>query len=434
MEVNRDLSPAHLQKLSKGRLLLNGRDRGKLKNQNQMPKPRPSWWMYVVAAIYLLTYFFNLKQEFMGPASSGWIPAGATLKVAGVVRGSALDKAGLRPGDVLEAIDGHSLNGTPDWFLARANLEIDRPVQVQVRRGDEHLQLQFVITTAFWQHTKHWFANAVIYFCRLIPLVMAIIIVFRRPRQASALLAAFLLASAAVAEGYPSPGWMAAVRHLPSVIAVPICLATASWLLAPVAWLAFFAIFPRALLSRKWRLGLAFAPLLVFLPAVLTSVIAILRDPWMLSAPWQQVLAHAPVRWVYDMAGVNFLFFFNHWPLFSPGQSGLLQLWLFITMTYLIAGLVMLLITYRNQPEKRRRMRPLIFAIVALAVITVHNFFVRNWPVWFGGAPPAFFSGAAYAFEAVVFQAVSLTLGYAVLRSTRPAAVSAQSANSSRQL
>ncbi|HEY6968293.1 MAG TPA: PDZ domain-containing protein, partial [Candidatus Angelobacter sp.] len=374
--------------------------------------------------------------EFMGPAASGWIPVASTLKVASVMHGSALDNAGLRPGDVLEAVDGHPLNGTPDWFLARANFEIGRPVQLQVNRGNAHLQVQFLITTAFWQHTRHWFASAVIYLCRFIPLVVAIVIVFRRPRQASARLAAFMLAAAAVGEGYPSPGWMATVRRLPIVIAAPVCLATVSWLLAPVAWLAFFAIFPRPWLSRLWRMGLASVTLLVFVPPLLQSVIGILRDPWMLSAPWQQFLSHTPVRWVYDMAGVNPLFLFNHWPLFPPGQSGLLELWFAITAAYLAGGFVLLIAGYcqLHQPEQRRHVRPLLFAVIALAFITIHNFFVRNWPVWFGDVPPVLFSGAAYAIEALVFQAVSLTLGYVVLRKTDQLTVSTLSANVSGEL
>lgn len=372
-----------------------------------------------MAALYLITYFFNLRQEFMGPAASGWAPGGPTVKVASVRPDTAMDKAGLLPGDILETVDGHPLSGPIDWFLARANFEIGRRVQLQVRRGEQHLQLQFVITRASWQDTKNYATAVLIYLCRFVPLALAILIAFRLPRQTSARLAAFMLAAAAVAEGYPSPGWMAALRHLPMLVAIPVFLATASWLLGAVAWLAFFAIFPRPSLSQRRRLGLALAPLAVFVPPLLISATATVHAPWSLAAPWSQVFSAPAVHWAVDMAGVNTLFFLNPWPLHQPrAQSGLLELWFAMTVVYLVAGFLMLLANYRRlqQGDKRRRIRPLVFALVVLFFITIQNFFVRNWAGWIGTAPPALFSGATYVVEALLSLVVPFTLAYAVLK------------------
>ncbi len=118
-----------------------------------MPAARPPWWMYVVAAVYALTLVFNARQEALGPAASGWlpVPAGPRFEVGRVAPRSPLDKAGLQVGDVLEAVDGAPLRGTPDWFVARAHFERNRPVDLQVRRGGQHLRLQFVITAPGWR-------------------------------------------------------------------------------------------------------------------------------------------------------------------------------------------------------------------------------------------------------------------------------------------
>ena len=82
-------------------------------------------------------------------------------------------------------------------------------------------------------------------------------------------LAALMLAVGAVAEGYPSSGWAAALRHLPAVLAIPIGLATTSCLMASLPWLAFFATFRRPWLSEHWRSALVLVPGVIFgLPIV----------------------------------------------------------------------------------------------------------------------------------------------------------------------
>src|SRR5216684_2840067 len=72
-----------------------------------MLKSGAPWWMYVVAVVFILTFLFNARQEFWGPASGGWIPEPSLFKVATVLPGGPMDKAGICPGDVLEAVDGY---------------------------------------------------------------------------------------------------------------------------------------------------------------------------------------------------------------------------------------------------------------------------------------------------------------------------------------
>src|SRR6266550_3469802 len=113
--------------------------------------------MPVAASAFVLAFCFNAQQEALGPAAAGWIAAWPSFKVAGVVPGTPMDKAGVRKGDVLEAVDGHPLTGMPDWFLARSNFERGRSVEIQVRRGMQRLHLRFVITSPAWRtwHTNY---------------------------------------------------------------------------------------------------------------------------------------------------------------------------------------------------------------------------------------------------------------------------------------
>jgi hypothetical protein len=136
--------------------------------------------MFVLAAVYSDTFLFNFRQEFMGPEASGWTPSGSSLKVAAIRPGSPVDKASLLPGDVLEMVDVHPLSAMPDWFLARAQFEIGRPVRLLVLRGEQHLQLQFVLSARAWRAMRNPAVGLCVYLCRLIPLAVAILIAFSR--------------------------------------------------------------------------------------------------------------------------------------------------------------------------------------------------------------------------------------------------------------
>jgi hypothetical protein len=102
-----------------------------------------------------------------------------------------------------------------------------------------------------------------------------------------------MFAIGAVAEGYPSAGWAAALRHLPAALAIPIGLATASCVLASVVWLAFFASFPRPWLSRRLRCVLGVVPGVFFGIPIVASVIAMIYTPSVLARPWPVVLSGA---------------------------------------------------------------------------------------------------------------------------------------------
>lgn len=380
---------------------------------------RAPWWMYVVAALYALTFLFNTRQEFWGPASEGWVLSGP-FRASSVLPGGPMDKAGLWPGDVLEAVGGQPLNGAADWFLARAHFERDHPIELRVRRGGQRLTLTLVIAAPVWRtwNRVDYLPAVALYVARFVLLLLAILVGFSRPRQLSARLAALMFAIGAVAEGYPSSGWAASLRHLPAVLAVPVGLATASCLLAPVAWLAFFASFPLPRLSRRSGWVLVIVPVVVFGMPIMASTIAMIYAPSALARPWPVVLSAAPVRCIQDVAGVTPLLFLNELPLYQPiMQIIFLETWLVVTILYFAVGCLMLVADCRrlDDPRVRRRVGVLYLALVVFAVVVAHNFFVRNWASWFGSTPPALFSAAGFVGETLLFLFIPLTLAYCVL-------------------
>jgi len=154
------------------------------------------------------------------------------MKVAAVMPGGPMEKAGVRARDVLEAAGELPLTGMPDWFVARAHFERKRPIDLKIRRDEQPLHLHLVITDpAFraWNRAQHDSVLALL-LVRLI-LLSAIFLAFSRSgRHPSGRIAGLMLAVGAVAEGYPSAGWAAALSHLPAMLAIPVCLAAVSCL------------------------------------------------------------------------------------------------------------------------------------------------------------------------------------------------------------
>lgn len=387
-----------------------------------MANRRTLWWMYGVTAIYVLAFFFNARQEALGPAGTGWTPAWPTLNVISVAPGSPMQDAGLRTGDVLEAVNGQPLWGIADWFLARAHFERDHRMALQIRRGDQHLTFSFVISAAAWRRWKRVQALDVIafYFARCVLLSLAIVIAFKRPQQLSARFAALMFAIGAVAEGYPSSGWAASLHHLPALLAIPIYLAVASCLLSPLVLLCFVACFPRPRPWAKWQLVLVLLPAAILAISTVRSGIAMIYTPILLVRPWPLVLSSPPLRILPTTAGVTPLLFLNLFPLLPSTitQTRLLELWLGYSMLCFAAAFFLLFAKYlrANDEDEQRPIRAAGFALLVFVVLIAHNFLARNWMTWFGMAPPVLFSAVGSVADDLLFLLVPSTLAYCVLK------------------
>jgi hypothetical protein len=381
---------------------------------------RVPWWIYVIAAIYVLTFGFNARQEFWGPANAG-VLSWPAAQVGDVSRGRPMERAGVRAGDVLLAANHQPVTGMPDWFVVRAHFELHRPIDLRIQRGGEFRSLTVVITEPAWRawSTIQLLRSAALYLVRCILLLLAIYVGFSRPEQLRARLLALMFAIGAVAEGFPSPGWAAALGHWPAVLAVPICLATASCLLSSLVWLAFFADLACSWLWQGWQRTLVLVPGVIFGGAIISSAIALIYFPEVLARPWPQVLSATPVGLIEDIAGVAPLIFFNALPAYRPGvQVALLDVWFGVTILYLTTGsLILALAWHRSEyPPERRRLGALCFAVLVFGVVVAQNLLERNWLKWFGTSPPIFLSTPAVSLSMYfLFLPVPLILAHYVL-------------------
>ena len=382
------------------------------------------WWMYV-CAVYVFTLFFNARQEAWGPANAGWTPMWhPELIVANVAPDGPMARAGVRRGDVLESVNGLPLRGMPDWFVARAHFRRNVPIELQVRRGNQELKGRLVIATPAWRswNRAHLLVDIAFYSIRFLLLLLAIAIAFSHPQETSSRLGALLLATGAVAEGYPSSGWAASLRALTAPFAIPVCLAVAFCLLAPVLWLTFFATYPHRWVGRR-LLRLIFLPVLIFAVPIMVSTLAMVYAPGLLARDWPAVLSAAPVRLIEDAFGVTPLLFLGVWPLQSAVlQIAFLELWLLVSVACFGAGALLLwtaTLRLRN-PLERRRFGLLSAAVAVFVVVVIHNILARNWIGWFGTLPPRVFSEATLEAEDVMFLLLPITMAICLLNRPNP--------------
>jgi len=389
-----------------------------------MPAYRTPLWMYVVAAVYIFTFFFNAQQEAFGPASTGWTASWPALTVAAVHPNGPMAKAGVQSGDVIETVDGRPIRGMPDWFVARAHFRRDHPIDLQLRRGERQVKLLVVITSPAWRTwtRTHLYADIAFYGVRFLLLLLAIYIGFRHPYNTNFRLAALLLAMGAVAEGYPSSGWAGALQRLPAIVAVPTCLAVASCLLSSVPWLWLFARFPGKRFSQLWLERLILPPVLILVVPILVSSYTLIYAPELLARNWPELLSAAPVRVIQDAFGVAPLLYLNPWPSQQPTlQLLLLELWAAVSFVYFATGALMLLSNSMGleRRDERRRFAMLTLAVFIFAGIALHNVLTRNWVHWFGSAPPPLFFPSTFVVEDALFLLLPMALANCLLSEER---------------
>jgi hypothetical protein len=361
------------------------------------------WWMYLVAAVYLLALCLNAWQEAFGPASAGLLPAEPGLTIVRVTPGSALDRAGVEVGDVIESVGGLTVVSMSDWFVARAQFERNRRTEMQLRRRSQVVRVWFTITRPNWNSWNP--ATVAFQVARIVVLLVALLVMFRSPRQLSARLVGLIFGMISVAEGFPSAGWAAALAKLPIILAIPSAVATASWLLVPVAWLSLCALYPQPLFTRRWQWAVTLVPVAFFVPLLVFSAIAFVYSPASLRMPSPFVDSFI-VQHIATIMGVFPQIFINLWPEYGrTSETVLLGLWFLISIMFLLTGFAALIVSrHRLAAGKlRRQMGWQIGLLSVVFLIGIHNIFVRNWTAFFVRPQPAVFSQASVVAEAVVF-------------------------------
>ncbi len=317
-------------------------------SSHSMNSQRAPWWMCVVAASYLAFFAFIPYLVIWGPSDVEGLDAvfeGEGMRVVSVEADSSLGRAGLEAGDRVLSVSGRPVLKAQDWSAVNANLEVGRPLDWQVQRGEKRLLVQITPGEATWANrlAHEYLGYSTL---KLIGFALGFFIAFRRPADPVAKLGAWFIITSSIAFGLPN-GWAVAWRQVPVVVQAFLWIPEISRFVMEGIFLSFFAVFPRRLFRSRWPWILIWAPVLITLPWRVSGFASVIYRP------------EEPT-----------------------GVPGWLNEATFLrTMLYLAAGVVVLVISYRRLSDQnaRRRVRVLMVGTaisLAAAIIGVwmHNF------------------------------------------------------------
>jgi hypothetical protein len=304
-------------------------------------RPRTPWWVYLLAASYLVAFSFQTYQMFMGYASDpsagaamSDAPAGGAL-VERVRPGTPMEQAGVRAGDVIVALDGQRLRTDHDFGDTHWNFQPGKPFVLTVIRAGQ--QLQFTMTfpnRRVWETLDHaqWLGYAMNVALGLAYLSAGLLVLFARPRDWGVLAGAVLLLGQPLLLGVVSNGYAVLLRQLPVLLQVPIfslpVIGGGFWLLL------FAALFPRPVFRSGWTLLALAAPGLLAIPN------NIVRQYHRIYMPGNEVF---------------------------PGPAWHYQAGIAVELAYFVAGFVVLSVGYRrlHGPERQLAGKVLLSALIS---------------------------------------------------------------------
>jgi eukaryotic-like serine/threonine-protein kinase len=359
-----------------------------------MPAPRAPWWMYVVAASFLAFFCFTTFADLVAPESAGNDADDyyeGNLHLSRIAVGSALARAGLSDGDRVLAVNGDPIRTREDWLRARMRFSSSEAIDLEVDRHGKRFHTPLVLNrSGFVDHGAIFTAGYVGYRVTMLAwTLIAFLIVFLRPDDLSARLAALVIATfpawrVIVAAWSADIGWVASWRRLPWPLAVVLAVPALSSVVFPATMFLLCAVFPRAASPSLRRLLLWCLPGLLLIPAVLHIF----------------------------------------WPVYEPARllqawtGPALLAWTILSGAYILASPVVLAAKYRRELDQneRRRVRAILPALVTSIPVGAHLVVTARWSDWFGVEPPIFFSRTSWAIDAALFLFLPLSIAYAILR------------------
>jgi len=227
---------------------------------------RAPWWLWFLAATFVLYGAFIVYCNRFGPEAIGakFDFASDRMILLSIAPGGPAERAGLRPGDALVRVDGVRTRNYFSWVAVRAQVEIGKPQAVEAERNGKPLSAKLVSTQRTRQGIVPNSVFPVVVALKVLGFGLVFLILWQRPRDKVALLAAWLLASAVSAAGLFGTGTAAVLRHLPAAVALLLVFP----FFCNVAGIAgilftFGAMFPRRLFRSLWPYVAAWALVLV---------------------------------------------------------------------------------------------------------------------------------------------------------------------------
>jgi tRNA A-37 threonylcarbamoyl transferase component Bud32 len=347
---------------------------------------RPPIWLLLLGATFVAYFALLVAAYTVRPD-----PIGLNLNfrdgvaiVASVASSSQAGRAGVLRGDQIEHIDGRAVRSRADIDHLNAHLNLDAPRAFHILRNGQPLRLSLTPQVdPFDPWTRRDDATLLaIRTIQLVTLGFGVFVALRRPRDAQALLGAWVLATTGVFSIVLPRGFSSLWSQLPVAAGGPLWLPFTSTLVAGGLLFVFFAQFPKQQF-RSWK-----TPYLVIAPLVLVV------------APY----AMQRIRLTY-------------W----PDESGTLlepyaRLVIAINIAYALGGLALLARAYRSLQDinERRRLRVLVIGAVVGCGAGIPILLAQRSQN--ADSTVTLFDSGAFTAGTIVFLVFPLSFTYAILR------------------
>jgi PDZ domain len=320
-----------------------------------IPRQRKPWWAWLLAASFLIWFAFGFYTSLMGVEGPGAAAAdaarGGTL-IEEVVPGKPMEKAGVRAGDIVVAVDGQAIRNGHDWGEMAWQFESGKPFVLTMERDSQRMQLTLLFPhRRVWEmrDRKQWLDYFLSSALALLYMAMGLVALFAQPRDPGAVAGAVLLLMFAGLLGPGSGvGTAAMFRQWPFLLQVPTFVI--STLLGGYLVLVFAALYPRQVFRRRWIL-----PVLL-LPAFL-------------------IILYNGVRLYHR--------FYMPAQAISPGPPWAFQVALAVEVANILAGLIVLALGFKRLKEahERRSLRRVLFAtLISFGAMVVYFWLLSSEP------------------------------------------------------
>jgi tRNA A-37 threonylcarbamoyl transferase component Bud32 len=350
-----------------------------------VPRRHVPWWLLILALSFGAYQVLLIYANYFGPEPPGltFDSSGGGIIVRAVSAGSPAARGGLKPGDRVVAIDGQQRRNRLDWIIVRANLEVGHPNQLQIERDNDRRAATLILGRRFatWS-LEVWILATFGWATRVIVLILAFIIAFKRAHEPIAILGALFLATVASGDYLGMPSGMAPVwRALPLPVGLLLWIPLLSAIASGPLFFTFFSIFPRRLFHQRWLWLLIWTPALIQLPWVISLAARMVYRPDVSTDSLDRLLTTYMSTWV----------------------------------LYVVGGLTVLVVNYRRlkAANERRRLRVVVAGCLVGLLAGVPQM-VALYLV-----PPlaaAVFSVPGIILQLVAFLAFPLSFAYAILR------------------
>jgi membrane-associated protease RseP (regulator of RpoE activity) len=172
-----------------------------LQSEAGRARPRPPWWMFLLAASFLGYFVLLVYCDIWRPESPGFVKDSTSdaMIVRRVAPLSPGDRAGLQPGDRIVSWDGRPTRDL-EWMFIDANLEIGRPLPLVIERGTQRIVAPLTLRRAPWNHwlSQEGWLLLCVRTVQLVSLILGFVIALKRPFDPMARLGVWLLATVGV--------------------------------------------------------------------------------------------------------------------------------------------------------------------------------------------------------------------------------------------